>query len=178
MLTSILNLIVDTIAGLLGFLFLLRFWTQAVRVRPPSPLSNFIFRLTDWLVKPLRRLFPGVGGYDWASLLAAYLMALAATGLVALLMGRFAGPAILLLALYRLVTWILYGLMGLIIIEVVLSWVNPHAPMAPFIRALNEPVLRPFRRVLPSISGIDLSPLLAFLVLQILLFLAAGLLTL
>jgi YggT family protein len=177
-LTSIVDLIVGTIAGLLGFLFLLRFWTQAVRVRPPSTLSDFLFKFTDWLVRPLRRLLPGVGGYDWASLIAAFLMALASVALLVLVGGRGFGPYILLLALHKLVTWILYGLMGILIIEVILSWVNPQAPMAPFIRALNQPVLRPFRRILPPISGIDLSPLLAFLVLQILLYLSAGILTL
>ncbi len=178
MLTSILDLIVGTITGLLGFLFLLRFWTQAVRVRPPSGLSEFLFKLTDWLVRPLRRLLPGVGGYDWASMIAAFLMALISVAVLALVGMRGFGPVILLLALHKLVVWILYGLMGLIIIEVILSWVNPHAPMAPFVRALNQPILRPFRRILPPVSGIDLSPLLAFLVLQILLYLSAGLLAL
>lgn len=178
MLTGILDLIVGTITGLLGFLFLLRFWTQAVRVRPPSALSDFLFKLTDWLVRPLRRLLPGVGGYDWASLIAAFLMALISAAVLALVGMRSLGPIILLLALHKLVTWILYGLMGLIIIEVILSWVNPQAPMAPFVRALNQPVMRPFRRILPPISGIDLSPILAFLALQILLYLSAALLSL
>jgi len=68
---SIFNLIVDTVATLLAGLLLLRFWMQAVRVRPPLSLSQFMFRLTDWLVLPLRRVLPGLGGYDWASLVGA-----------------------------------------------------------------------------------------------------------
>ncbi|MDB5796734.1 MAG: YggT family protein [Paucimonas sp.] len=176
MLFSILNLVVDTITGILGFLFLLRFWTQAVRVRPPSSLGEFVYRLTDWAVKPLRRLFPGVGGYDWASLVAAFLIALIGVLVTSAAAGRLAPGPVLLLSAYQLISWILYGLMGLIIIEVVLSWVNPQAPVAPFVRALNQPVMRPFRRILPPIGGIDLSPILAFLALRIALYLAGALL--
>src|SRR3954469_7865172 len=73
---SIFTLVVDTVASVLAGILLLRFWMQAVRVRPPSALAHFMFQLTDWLVKPLRRLLPGVGGYDWASLAGAFLVAL------------------------------------------------------------------------------------------------------
>ncbi len=67
----------------------------------------------------------------------------------------------------RLMQWVFYGLMGLILIGVVFSWVNPYAPMAPFIQALTEPMLRPLRRVIPLIGNIDLSPLVALVLLQI-----------
>ena len=178
MLYTILNLIVDVVATTLGFLFWLRFWCQAVRVRPPAPFGEFIAKLTDWLVKPLRRVIPGAGGYDWASLVAAFLIALAAVSITSLLGGRFMPGAVLALALYQLISWILYALMGALIIEIIFSWVNPHAPLAPFVRALNAPVMRPFRRILPPIAGVDLSPILAFIVLRIALYLAGGLLVL
>lgn len=167
MLYSILGLIVDTIAVLIGGVLLLRFWMQAVRVRPPYSLGHFMFQLTDWLVKPLRRLLPGVGGYDWASLLGAYLVALAAMAAEFGMMGSLALQPVLVLSLLRLVQWIIYGFMGLLLIEVIFSWVNPHAPLAPVVRALNEPLMRPLRRVIPPLGGIDLSPLVAFLLLQI-----------
>lgn len=175
MLTSILNLIVDAVASLLGILFWLRFWSQAVRVRPPSPIGEFTIKLTDWLVKPLRKIIPGVAGFDWASLVGAFVIAVAYAAIAVTLTGAFRAEAVLPLALYQLISWILYSLMGALIIEVIFSWVNPHAPMAPFIRALNEPVMRPFRRVLPPIAGVDLSPILAFIVLRIALALAASL---
>ena len=79
---SIVMLIVDAIATLLGGVLLLRFWMQAIRVRPPSSVAQFTFQLSDWLVRPLRRIVPGVGGYDWASLIGAFLIVLAATSVL------------------------------------------------------------------------------------------------
>jgi len=81
---SILKLIVDTAAGVLGGVLLLRFWMQLIRVRPPSSVAQFTFTLSDWLVRPLRRIVPGMGGYDWASLLGAFLVVLAATSILLL----------------------------------------------------------------------------------------------
>ncbi|MCS0581926.1 YggT family protein [Massilia pinisoli] len=166
---SILKLIVDTAAGVLGGVLLLRFWMQLIRVRPPSSVAQFTFTLSDWLVRPLRRIVPGMGGYDWASLLGAFLVVLAATSIL-LLVGT-SGQAVVLIALVRLLDWILYGFMGLLIIEVIFSWVNPHAPLAPFIHALNDPLLRPLRRVIPPVGGLDLSVLVAFILIQIAQFL-------
>lgn len=165
----ILQLIVDTVAGVLGGVLLLRFWMQVIRVRPPASIGQFIFTLSDWLVRPLRRIVPGMGGYDWASLIGAFLVVLAASALM-LLFGA-SGQTVLLYALYRLLEWIIYGFMGLLIIEVIFSWVNPYAPLAPFVRALNDPLLRPIRRVVPPIGGIDFSVLVAFLLLQIIQYL-------
>src|SRR5690606_22455841 len=104
---------------------------------------------------------------DWASLIAAYLVALIATVLDIWLAGMLSPQAALLLALLRVCQWALYGLIGLILIEVVFSWVNPHAPLAPFVRALNDPLMRPLRRIVPLIGTIDLSPLVALILLQI-----------
>ena len=170
MIQSIFNLVIDTAATILAGLLLFRFWMQAVRVRPPFSLGQFIFRLTDWLVLPLRKLLPGVGGYDWASLTGACLVLLASIAIQLGVRSAFAVDAWLLLSLLALVHAVAYGLIGLIFLEVILSWVNPNAPIAPTVRALTEPVLQPFRRVLPAIAGIDLSPILAFLVLRILVF--------
>ena len=173
---SIFNLIVDTASSILAGLLLLRFWMQAVRVRAPLALGQFMFRLTDWLVLPLRRVLPGVGGYDWASLIGAALVALVSVGLELAVRSAFAPEPLILLALLSMVHWIIYGLIGLLFIEVIFSWVNPQAPLAPVVRALNEPVMRPFRRIVPPIGGVDLSPLLVFLLLRIALYLADSLL--
>jgi YggT family protein len=169
---SIFNLIVDTIATVLAALLLLRFWMQAVRVRPPLSLGQFMFRLTDWLVLPLRRLLPGLGGYDWASLLGALLVALISIALELAIRSAFAIEPLLLLTALSMVHWIGYGFIGLLFIEVIFSWVNPNAPLAPMVSALNEPLMRPLRRIVPAVGGIDLSPLVAFLLLRIALFVA------
>lgn len=163
---GILQLIVNTIAGLLGGVLLLRFWMQATRVRPPMSVGQFTYTLSDWLVKPIRRIVPGVGGFDWASLIAAFLVVLAANSVNYL--GGFSAEAIVVGAVFRLLNWIIYGFIALLIIEAVFSWINPHAPLAPFVHALNDPLLRPIRRVIPPIGGIDLSVLVALILLQIL----------
>ena len=172
MIYSIFNLIVDTIATVLAAVLLLRFWMQAVRVRPPLSLGQFMFRLTDWLVLPLRRLLPGLGGYDWASLLGALLVALISIALELAIRSAFAIEPLLLLTALSMVHWIGYGFIGLLFIEVIFSWVNPNAPLAPMVSALNEPLMRPLRRIVPAVGGIDLSPLVAFLLLRIALFVA------
>ncbi|QJE03315.1 YggT family protein [Massilia forsythiae] len=161
-------MIVDTAAGVLGGVLLLRFWMQLIRVRPPASVGQFTYTLSDWLVLPLRRVVPGMRGYDWASLIGAFLVVLAASS-VLLLMGA-SGQAVVLYALYRFLTWIVYGFMGLLIIEVIFSWINPHAPLAPFVHALNEPLLRPLRRVIPPLGGLDITVLVAFILLQIALY--------
>ncbi len=165
---SILQFIVDIIAGLLGGVLLLRFWTNAIRVRLPDQIRQFVHTITDWLVMPLRRVVPGTRGYDWASLIGAFLVVLVAST-VLLLMGA-SGEAMLLYALHRFLNWILYGFMALLIIEAIFSWVNPNAPLAPFVHALNQPLLRPIRKVVPTIGGMDLSVLVALVLIQILLF--------
>lgn len=165
----ILQMIVDAVAGVLGGVLLLRFWMQVIRVRPPASVGQFTFTLSDWLVRPLRRLVPGMAGYDWASLIGAFLVVLAASSLM-LLYGA-SGQQVVVYALLRFVNWIIYGFMGLLIIEVIFSWVNPYAPLAPFVRALNDPLLRPIRRVVPAIGGIDFSVLIALILLQIIQYL-------
>jgi YggT family protein len=166
-LDSIFTLIIDTVAIVLAGALLLRFWMQAVRVRPPMEIAQFAYQLTDWLVRPLRRILPGAGGYDWASLIGAFLVALIATGLDLWASGFFSLQAVLLLAIMHVCHWALYGLIGLLLIEVIFSWVNPSAPLAPFVRALNEPLMRPLRRVVPPFGAIDLSPLVALILLRV-----------
>lgn len=177
MLHSIFSLIIDTIAAVLGGVLLLRFWMQVVRVRPPATLAQFTFQISDWLVKPLRRMLPGVGGYDWASLIGAVLIIVLSIAIKLFIASSFNVQFLVLLSLLRFVEWVLYGFMGLIILEAIFSWVNPHAPLAPFIGALNEPLLRPLRRIIPLIGSVDLSPLVALLLLQIALRVATSLIT-
>ncbi|MFZ6756841.1 YggT family protein [Undibacterium sp. Ji50W] len=168
MLYEIFTFVIDTVTGLFAGFLLLRFWMQVQRVRPPMGLAQAIFQLTDWLVHPIRRVVPGFRGYDWATLIAAFLVSLLAMVLDVWLMAHFSLNTILLLAVFRMVQWILYGLMALLVLEAIFSWVNPQAPFAPFIRALNEPLLSPLRKLIPPLGGLDFSPLVALIILQIL----------
>jgi len=165
---EIFTFIIDTVTGLFAGFLLLRFWMQVQRVRPPMGLAQAIFQLTDWLVHPIRRIVPGFRGYDWASMIAVFLVALLAMAADYWLMSRFPLSVILVLTLFRIVQWVLYGLMALLVLEAIFSWVNPHAPFAPFIRLLNEPLLRPLRKILPPVGGLDFSPMTALILLQIL----------
>lgn len=167
MLYNLFSLIVDLVAGLFAGVLLLRCWMQLVRVRPPQQIAQFTFQLTDWLVKPLRRVIPGVGGIDWASLLSAYAIAVISTSLKVWLKLHLFSGLIFLLAFFSLLQWIIYGFTALLILEVIFSWINPHAPLAPFVQALNAPLLRPIRRIIPLIGGLDLSPMVLFLLLQV-----------
>ena len=161
---TILQYIIDTAATVLGGVLLLRFWMQAVRVRPPGAVAQFTFTLTDWLVKPLRRIMPGIGGYDWASLVGAFLIVVLASCLLFVI--GYDVQMVLLHALLRFLNWIIYGFMALLIIEAIFSWINPNAPLAPFVHALNEPLLRPVRKVVPPLGGLDLSVLVVLVLLQ------------
>ena len=161
-------LIVNTVTSILGGVLLLRFWMQAIRVRPPAPVAQFTFTLSDWLVRPLRRIVPGFGGYDWASLIGAFLVVLLSVS-VRLFFG-LDSQQLAMTALLVFLNWILWGLIILLIVEVIFSWINPHAPMAPFVRALNEPLLRHLRRVVPPLGGLDWSVLVALILLQIALY--------
>lgn len=176
MVANIVSLIIDTVSTLLAGVLLLRFWMQAVRVRPPFSLGQFMFRTTDWLVLPLRRVLPGLGGFDWASLVGALLVALLSVAIELGVRSSFAVESWFLLSLHSLLHWVIYGFIGLLFLEVIFSWVNPDAPIAPIVRALNQPLMRPLRRFIPPIAGIDLSPILAFLLLRVVLFVTDSLL--
>jgi len=167
-LSEIFTFVIDTVTGLFAGFLLLRFWMQVQRVRPPAGLAQAIFQLTDWLVHPIRRIVPGFRGYDWATLIAVLVVAMLAMMVKVWLLGQFSLLAILWLTIFRVLQWILYGLMALLVLEAVFSWVNPHAPFAPFIRALNEPVLSPLRKLISPLGGLDFSPLVALIILQIL----------
>ncbi|MBG7620280.1 YggT family protein [Herbaspirillum sp. AP02] len=168
-------MIVNAVASILAGVMLLRFWMQVVRVRPPQSVGQFVYQLSDWLVRPLRRVLPG-GTYDWASLLGAFIIVLLSIIAILGLQTNFDFKLILLIALERFFEWICYGFMATLIIEAIFSWVNPYAPLAPFVRALNEPLLRPLRRIIPPLGGVDLSPLVLLILLQIAVRVVSGLL--
>jgi len=173
---NIVSLIIDTVSTLLAGVLLLRFWMQAVRVRPPFSLGQFMFKTTDWLVLPLRRVLSGLGGFDWASLVGALLVALLSVAIELGVRSSFTVEPWFLLSLRSLLHWVIYGFIGLLFLEVIFSWVNPDAPIAPIVRALNQPLMRPLRRFIPPIAGVDLSPILAFLLLRVVLFVTDSLL--
>lgn len=170
--------LLDAVVSFFCTLFLLRFMMQAMRVSFAGQIGDFVVKLTNWAVKPLRRVIPGAGGFDWASLVAAFALQLLFTGIVVGTAARFGevdvmgvAPMILLHAVVSLLRLTVYILIGALILQAVLSWVNPYSPLSAPAHQLTRPILDPIRRILPSISGIDLSPLVAILLLQAVLML-------
>ena len=165
--------LVDAVVGFFCTLFLLRFLMQATRVSFAGQFGDFVVKLTNWAVKPLRRVIPGIGGMDWASLVAALALQILLSALVVGLAGpqlAADGGAMALMALWFAVRTLLrlaiYIVIGALVVQAVLSWINPHSPLAAPASQLTSPILDPIRRFVPLVSGIDLSPLVAILLLQ------------
>ncbi|HVZ45359.1 MAG TPA: YggT family protein [Ramlibacter sp.] len=170
MIFEIVKFLLDVAVGLLAGACLLRLYMQYQRIAFGNPVGRFVFSLTDWLVLPLRRLLPAVGRWDTASIVAAFLLELAQYGLLWLLAGRAVQvPVVLLLAVFGLLRLALSGLMGLVIVYAILSWVRADTPITDLIERLCAPLMRPWRRIIPLVGGIDLSPLAFLVVAQILL---------
>lgn len=168
MLYQIISFLLDVLVGLLGGACLLRLYMQVQRVPFGNPVGRFIFAVTDWLVLPLRRVLPAMGRWDTASLVGAYLLELTQYGVLWLLAGAAGTVAVLpLLAVFGLLRLVISGLTGLVIVYAVLSWLQSNSPLVDVIDRLCAPLLRPFRRMIPLVGGIDLSPLALLVVLQI-----------
>ena len=175
MLAQILSLLLGAAAGLLSLAFVARVWMQWVRAPFRNPVGEFIVTLTDWAVRPLRRIVPGLFGVDLASVVAAWLTQCIYFAIMASLVGvglfELGGIlAIAWMALLAVFKTFIYLLMGIIILAALMSWIAPHAPAAPLFNGLAAPMLRPVRRILPVFGGgIDLSPLVVILLLQVVL---------
>ena len=172
MLYQIISLLLEVATSVLAGAALLRLYMQYQRIpmstRSGNPLGRFVFALTDWLVLPLRRVVPSWGALDLASLVAAYLLSLTQFVLLWLLVGGGEGFfAVPILAGFALLRLVVSGLTGLVIVYAVLSWVQTRSPLADVIERLVAPPLTPIRRVLPLLGGIDLSPLVLLVLLQI-----------
>ena len=136
--------------------------------RSGNPMGKFIFAFTDWLVLPLRKVVPAWGRWDMASLVAAFLVQLAQFGVLWALLGMGSSVAsVLVYAVFGLVRMAVSGLTGLVIVYAVLSWVQTQSYMSDLLERLVMPVLTPIRRVLPLVGGIDLSPLVLLVLLQV-----------
>jgi YggT family protein len=171
LLLGVVHLLLNTLAALLGGALLLRVYLSWLRIAGHNPLVQLSWALTEWLVKPFRALLPGRARIDWPCVVAALFV-----GLVFELLTRLTGigggsdwTLLVPQVVGLLVHWALYMLTVLVFIYVLLSLVNPHAPLAPTFDLLTRPLLAPFRRALPLVGGFDLSPIAFLLVVQILL---------
>lgn len=176
MLTQTLIFLITTLGDLFVFALLLRFILQYLRAPARNQLSEFVAALTDFIVRPSRRLIPGLWGLDLATLVLAWLIAAVQLWLILQLKGYELGSAVgvafvalAALATIHIVRLTLYVVMFAIALQAVLSWINPHSPLAPLLAAVTRPILRPFQKLVPMIANVDLSPLFALIACQLLL---------
>ena len=177
--------LLDTVFFFLVACALLRAWMNHLRVHMSAQPGRFVIAMTDWLVRPVRRLLPrslAQSRVDWGSLMAALLLSIAYGGLLLTLITASspvsASPVAMLLAIPTLaikllLRTVLQGLMVLLLAYVVLSWVQPQSPVLETLGRLCAPVLRPVRRIIPTIGGVDLSVLVLIVLLQVALMVLA-----
>lgn len=162
--------LIETIFGLYILIVMLRFLLQWARADFYNPVSQFIVKATQPALKPLRKIIPGIGGLDAAALVFMIILKLVELWLVTGLLGlspQIGGLVILSIAdlLGLLINVFIFS----ILIQVIISWVNPgmHNPVMGLLHSLTEPLLGPARRVIPPISGLDLSPIVVIIILQL-----------
>ncbi len=176
MLGNALIFIVQVVFGLLTLALLLRFYLQWVRAPYRNPLADFVNALTDFMVRRARRIVPGLWGLDLPTLLLAWLMQWVELLVTLQVRGfRFGAETglvvagIAALAALAIFEMLIYIVLVATLMQALLSWISPGSPVAPLLDAMTRPFLRLFRRRIPPIGNVDLSPLIVLVVCQLLL---------
>jgi YggT family protein len=167
--TQALYFIVKTLTQLYILLLLLRFWLPLLRADFRNPIEQGILRFTSPLIVPLRRVLPSVGRLDTATILVTFVIQFLTVFLLLALFSQTAQPVqIAIMALLELLILSLNLFFFAIIIKIIISWVAPHTynPITGLIATIAEPVLAPFRRLIPAVGGLDISPIFAIVLLQ------------
>ncbi len=151
-------------------LVLVRTWAFATQAPMRQPLGEFIMRLTDFAVLPVRRTINPAGRWDCGSVALTYLVTLAFVVLAGLVFGALlARGGYVWAAVVVLTRWAVYVLIAVLIVQAVLSWTQTNAAAAAFTQALTEPLLAPIRRIVPLAGNVDLSPLVLIVLANMLL---------
>ena len=169
-----LTYLVSTILDLYIVSVLLRLLLQWVRADFYNPLCQFLVKITNPLLIPLRRVIPSIGKLDTAAVVLAMLLQFSSLVIISLINSfPLNWPQLLILAFTKLLMAVLWLYFFLILAMVILSWLGGRGrhPIVPLIYQLTEPVLRPFRKLIPSLGGIDLSPLFAIISIRFLILL-------
>lgn len=160
--------LVDAVVGFFVILLLARFHFQWLRAPFRNPVGEFVLATTNWLVVPVRRFVPGLAGLDLATLLLAWLLQGLGLWAQAAIIGAEPGAlTVAAIALVDMLRYSLYILVFAVIVQAVLSWINPYAPLAPVFDGLTRPFLRPLRRFVPPVGNVDLTPLILLLALYV-----------
>ncbi len=166
--------LIQTLFGLYILAIMLRFLLQWVRADFYNPVSQFLVKITNPPLKPLRRLVPGFWGMDLAAIMLMLLLQMLELFLVGVIVGQAFSPlGVLIMSIGELLSLAVYVFIFAIIIQIILSWIQPgsYNPVIGLVNHITEPLLAPARRLIPSISGLDLSPLAVLILLQLTLIL-------
>ena len=172
----VLFFLLETVFFFLIAAALLRAWMNQMKVQMSGQPGRFAIAVTDWLVKPLRRVLPrslAQSRVDWGSLASAMLLSVAYACLSFVLQDFFGAltggvlPLVIMLAVRMLLRVLLQGLIFLLLAYAILSWVQPQSPVLGTLDRLCAPLLRPLRRWIPLVGGVDLSVLVLLILLQI-----------
>ncbi|MCR4299482.1 MAG: YggT family protein [Gallionella sp.] len=178
MLNETLLFLLDILLQPFAAILLLRFHLQWLRAPLRNPIGEFIMVLTNFLVLRTRRFIPAVRGLDSATLLLALLFEmLYLTGLLwaqGYPLHGFPLPGLLVLAMVKLLKISLYLLMVAVFAQAILSWINPYTPVASLLAAVTYRFLQPLRRIMPLLGSVDLSPLLLFIICQLIVIMPIG----
>jgi|TARA_B110000014_G_scaffold131529_1_gene90708 YggT family protein len=166
----------EAIVYLLRFVFdallmllIVRFWLQWVKADFYNPLSQFVVKLTNPLVVPLRKIIPGLGGLDIATLVLAYIVATLKFVVLAALSGESLGALAFYIGLLVLIKQAGVMLFFIMIIVAIMSWVvQGYNPTMMVLQQLIDPLLRPIRAIIPNLGGLDISMIIAFLLMNVL----------
>lgn len=172
MFSDVLYFVLNILFSLFGIALIIRAWMYAIRLHPFNPYSQAVLRATNWLVTPLRNVIKPSNRIDWPTLLACWLTALVYLLLAwVLLTGQFPSAEGLtrsfVAAIITMAKWAFNVVLWVTLIQAVLSWVNPMAPVMPLLQTLTAPLLDPIRRFMPNLGGLDLSPLVLLLIAQV-----------
>ncbi|OUR62567.1 hypothetical protein A9Q74_04760 [Colwellia sp. 39_35_sub15_T18] len=149
-------------------ILIMRVWLQWVKADFYNPLSQFIVKVSNPLVVPLRRIIPGLGGFDLATIVVAYAIAALKFVALAALAGESLGPLAFYIGLLVLVKQAGFMLFIIMIIMAIMSWVvQGYNPTLMVFHQLTEPFLNPIRRIIPNMGGLDLSMIVAFLAMNV-----------
>jgi len=163
--------LIETLIGLVLMVIMLRFILQIIRADFHNPVSQFIVKVTNPMLVPLRRIIPGVAGIDMASIVLLLAIQYLELFLLVTLQGATFFPlGMLVIAIAKLIGLAITVFTFSILIQVIISWINPgvYNPVVGLLHQINEPILGKARRVIPPISGFDLSPIVAMIALQLL----------
>lgn len=176
LLTNTLTFLIRNIAEFFVLLLLARFYLLAAQVSFKHPLGQFVLALTNWIVLPVRRFLPPIRNYDSACLVLAFLVAVSMHVLLLtvapwsfVFLSPFTIVAVVAAAILELVKMSLFLLFAVVIAQALMSWIAPYNPLMPVFNGLTAPFLRPLRRIIPPVGGVDITPLILILLIQLVL---------